>query len=427
MERFTMRQQGGELKKLGKELGIADGMPFLLAEPGADLRAWAESLGIDVTQYLTEREIKDAPLMSFDAVVNRFLLSVCSGSRSPHTWLAAAQHLATYLSFLEGRRVDWWQASKKHISEFHRLRVLSPAEGQKPLRESSWNACIGVVTRFYAWAVEEQIIERSPIGKRVRRFQDRMVEKHDFTERVPPEPVRFVTLDQYREFRKALMRGQASAGRNGLRNIAFADSLLSTGMRVNEACGLRVSLLPDPLSPQYTSKRTLPLSVVGKGRKRRQVQLSRRARQAIDMYVADERAAAVERLRRRVAQSDPEWLWLTERGTKMTSQRWEEIFSEASSESGIKCTPHFLRHTFAIYTLSEMLRLTIGSLSEVQGRQREYAKVIQNPLRQLQRLLGHSSIASTYIYLDVIEEHAAVVDEAIDQWTQEAFLDKGSD
>lgn len=422
MERFTFRTPDGPLKAVAKAFGLVDGMPFGLRDDGVELAEWAAALGLDLRRYLDGREIAAAPAMTYEPVVNRYLLTVCSASRSPKTWVAAAQHLATFFTFLEARGVDWRAVTKTHLVEYHRLRVLSPPDGQAPLKESSWNACIGAVSRFYTWAVEEKLLDESPIRKRTRRYLDRVVERNELTEHVPAEPIRFISLAQYREFRQALAGGADGRGRNGVRNVAFADTLLCTGIRVSEACGLKVSLLPDPQAARYRGLKTLPLSVVGKGRKRRQVQLSRAAREEIEVYVADERAAADERARRKGRAADTDSLWLTERGAPMTPPRWEEIFARASASTGIKCTPHFLRHSFAVYTLSALLRVTIGSVSKLQGRERQYAQVIQNPLRQLQHLLGHSSVASTYVYLDLIEEHSAMVDEAIDQWTQDAFV-----
>ena len=41
-----------------------------------------------------------------------------------------------------------------------------------------------------------------------------------------------------------------------------------------------------------------------------------------------------------------------------------------------------------------------------------YRRVIGDPLQKLQRLLGHASIASTYIYLDSLDEARMLVDKA---------------
>ena len=46
-----------------------------------------------------------------------------------------------------------------------------------------------------------------------------------------------------------------------------------------------------------------------------------------------------------------------------------------------------------------------------------YRQILNDPLRDLQRLMGHSHTTSTYIYLDFLEESEALVDESLADWT----------
>jgi hypothetical protein len=45
-----------------------------------------------------------------------------------------------------------------------------------------------------------------------------------------------------------------------------------------------------------------------------------------------------------------------------------------------------------------------------------YRRMVGDPLQKLQRLLGHASITSTYIYLDSLEESQALVEAAAERW-----------
>ena len=45
-----------------------------------------------------------------------------------------------------------------------------------------------------------------------------------------------------------------------------------------------------------------------------------------------------------------------------------------------------------------------------------YRRLIGDPLLKLQRLMGHSRIESTYIYLDHLDECQALIDAAVEQW-----------
>jgi hypothetical protein len=44
--------------------------------------------------------------------------------------------------------------------------------------------------------------------------------------------------------------------------------------------------------------------------------------------------------------------------------------------------------------------------------------MVGDPLQKLQRLLGHASITSTYIYLDSLEESRALVEAAAERWSE---------
>jgi hypothetical protein len=71
--------------------------------------------------------------------------------------------------------------------------------------------------------------------------------------------------------------------------------------------------------------------------------------------------------------------------------------------------------------LSMLIREQIGSVAvprpDAQGA--AYRRMIGDPLQRLQRLLGHASIISTYIYLDTVSEAQFLVDDAVDRWAAE--------
>ena len=45
-----------------------------------------------------------------------------------------------------------------------------------------------------------------------------------------------------------------------------------------------------------------------------------------------------------------------------------------------------------------------------------HRRLIGDPLLKLQRLLGHSRIESTHIYLDCMEESQEMIDAAVEAW-----------
>jgi integrase len=115
----------------------------------------------------------------------------------------------------------------------------------------------------------------------------------------------------------------------------------------------------------------------------------------------------------------------------MTPPAWEAVFRRASERCrrcgiDIDVTPHMLRHTFAVHMLSMLIREQIGTVLHDKQQARcesagaaVYRRMIGDPLQKLQRLMGHASIASTYIYLDSLEESRALVDAAVERWASE--------
>jgi len=111
----------------------------------------------------------------------------------------------------------------------------------------------------------------------------------------------------------------------------------------------------------------------------------------------------------------------------VAAETWESIFRRANLRCrdhgiDIDVSPHTLRHTFAVHMLEMLIREQIGAVLDSRNGKATgagdaaYRRMIGDPLQKLQRLMGHASIASTYIYLDSVEESRALVDAAVARW-----------
>jgi len=125
--------------------------------------------------------------------------------------------------------------------------------------------------------------------------------------------------------------------------------LYGLGLRISELASIRVS----DISNQW-------IEVVGKGNKRRQIPLLPSLFEEIENY-------------KRVA--SPQVFLFEKKGQPMSSAQIRYLFNKLFKKSGIKATPHQLRHSFATHLLQNGAR--ISDVSE---------------------LLGHSSMVSTQIY-----------------------------
>lgn len=151
-----------------------------------------------------------------------------------------------------------------------------------------------------------------------------------------------------------------------LRDRALLEMLYATGCRASELSNLRLRDLR--LKERYCKCH-------GKGSKQRMAPLGDAAIEAVEMYL--------QRLRPRlesVNPKEPDWLFLSRSGRRLRREAVWELVKKYALIAGIpgKVSPHTLRHSFATHLLA-------GGAD----------------LRQVQEMLGHSSIATTQIYTHV--------------------------
>lgn len=186
----------------------------------------------------------------------------------------------------------------------------------------------------------------------------------------------------------ALLR-QALHTRYPARNTALLQLLLQTGLRLGECATL------DWQDITFGERHGSVTVRAGKGHKSRQVPLNDSARQALADYVAA--SLNVEPTLQEVAKAWPTRaagslpLWTSERGSRWSVREMSRMVAELVRVCAVReavpaeTTPHSLRHTFA----TRYLRRHPG---DIVG---------------LARLLGHSSIQTTQIYVQPTEADIA--------------------
>ena len=121
------------------------------------------------------------------------------------------------------------------------------------------------------------------------------------------------------------------------------------------------------------------------------------------------------------APAEPAALWLSEVGLPVAPNTWEITFARASRRcqaAGLPFDvhPHQLRHSFAVHMLALLIRQGFGDAHKDQDLSgAAYRRLLGDPLQQVQRLLGHTSIATTYIYLDHLASCQHTVDAAVEE------------
>lgn len=289
--------------------------------------------------------------------------------------------------------------------------------------------------------------------------------------------IALVTMPEFQRFCDVGLRGFTADGdfrpgardRNGARNALFAELLFTTGLRLEEASSLlAMEIAP---APKRGPARLRLATRLTKGDKGRTIIIPRSIIAALRQYIELERAIAVAAFRTREAWDaidpiycrrpssrshvlvsarrggrlaldeltpaerqrivlvdargrpiEPAALWLSEIGLPVAPNSWEKVFERASRRCGaarlrIKITPHQLRHAFAVHMLAMLIRKTIADADseEHDPSSAAYRRLLGDPLHTVQRLLGHSSIETTYIYLD----HLAGLQDTVDQAVEE--------
>ena len=165
----------------------------------------------------------------------------------------------------------------------------------------------------------------------------------------------------------------ALGGRNRWRDEALVALMLETGLRNFEARAVNF----DHLS--FRDERPSIGHVLvpeGKGRKRRTVPFPPDVWRALCFLKRD-----IEERYGPEAIKDDAPVFLLESGARMGRDGMRMLFKRLSERAGLWVTPHMLRHTYAITMVKRGLHITV-----------------------LQKFLGHASIETTMIYLQLTED-----------------------
>ena len=270
-----------------------------------------------------------------------------------------------HLQFERGLSKNTIVAYQRDLRKFHDICKKSPIEsgpeeistllsnmhktGQSARSQSRM---LSSLRGFYNWAQEEKYITQNPILLFENPRQNRTIP---------------VVLSE-KEVQKILdvipMNEQFST-----RDKAIIELLYACGLRVSEACKLKLSLLR--IKDGY-------IIVTGKGNKQRLVPIHQEAIKYLELYLQDERPNTKPKT------NDSDTVFLSNRGGSLTRQSIFIKLKRFAALAGIKknISPHTMRHSFATHLIER------GA-----------------DLRVVQQLLGHESITTTEIYTHISAKH----------------------
>jgi integrase/recombinase XerC len=151
-----------------------------------------------------------------------------------------------------------------------------------------------------------------------------------------------------------------------LRDHALLELLYGAGLRISEACALRLD---------DVDLRAATVTVTGKGEKVRRVPIGAPAAEALDRYLSDGRSALA-------GDASPAGIvFLNLVGRPLSPRDARRVLARFTLPDGRSLHPHAFRHAFATHMLE-------GGAD----------------LRVVQELLGHADLATTQVYTHVTRD-----------------------
>ncbi|MER5641581.1 integrase [Kitasatospora sp. NPDC002227] len=369
------------------------------------------------------------------------------------------------LSFLSLRGVRWRDASEQDLSDYRDWRCNSPLN-ERRIGGAKWDREAAAFTRLYRWA------KADPMPVDVGRREHRAA--HSVSSRVS-----WLTPRTWRLWSNIGLRGHTHLGvpepgwaaRTEERNTSFVQLTLSSGLRRQEGGALLTFELPTQRLRHGRYCHGLVAAALTRSKRSRTFYASVDALGQVDAYVQSERAWAIARAQEagryeRISQMrlitevthgrvpkvrwvdragregeqkldlldwrerrwlfmegpdgpEPAWLWLTEQGLPMLTDRWNTVFRNAN----LRCeevlltsdqrklgrdfrlaevrgkspwaTPHSARHSMALYMLILLNKLMETRFGLKPADRRDFALLFGDPWFLVMTLLGHADVETT--------------------------------
>ena len=297
---------------------------------------------------------KTVKAVSWKEAIDRYELFLNARSISPETKKHYRIHLHNFFEHVTGLDLDLEPGDVRieHLRAYQcGLLTGETARRRKPLNPATVSGITTAIVGFFFFLHEEEVIEKNPASR---------LEHPRIRQRLPGAVL------SVREMHK-LLDSVDDITPWGLRDRALLELLYATGIRRNEALGLDLADLD-------LKEREIRI-VNGKGGKGRVIPLTRSCAIVIESYV--------ERARPVLARKSPHSinaLFLSRVGTRMHSNLLYDLLLALKEKTGLKkpLTPHTFRRTFATHLLKSGVSL-----------------------RHIQKLLGHTSLDTTAVYLRV--------------------------
>lgn len=254
------------------------------------------------------------------------------------------RHMERILEYLETENFN--KINENTIREF-----LSYESNKKSWSPKTYRTFLQSIRTFFRWGLSRNYVIKNPTDR---------IEKPKLPHRLP----RCLTMSEIQKVFMCARQYRWLYKFERTRNLAILYTFLYTGIRLNELLHLRIQDVNIDSHEIYIHK--------GKGGKNRIVPIHSELAVVIRDYINE----------REDVSKVSKWFFTGIHSDKrLYEKNVQELCRKMSVKSGIKFTPHMLRHTFARMVCEADVNLF-----------------------KLKELLGHSHVNTTQIYLSVSNE-----------------------
>ena len=283
--------------------------------------------------------------------------------------LAAYLEYCEYRKELDGKTLKAYRIDLRQYFEY--ICVDEPDKEKieeyvthlhKSYKQKTVKRKIASIKAFYNYLEETEIIAESPFRKIKVKFKETVT----LPRIIPREEIEKLLNHMY----QCLNENDKASRKFMLRDVAVIEVFFATGARVYEISNIRDDSI---------NLNTGLIRLMGKGGKERYVQISNTSILEVLKKYYDENEQAIKK---------SGYFFVNNRESRYTEQSIRLMLKKYTKQAGIErnITPHMFRHSFATYLIEEGVDVSC-----------------------VQRILGHSSIKTTQIYIHIAAKKQAEI------------------
>ena len=246
--------------------------------------------------------------------------------------------LKKFQNFLDSHRKDFTQVKIDDVTDFMK------DQKSKKISSRSIARTLAALRHFYKYLKEESKINENPVES---------IETPEINKHLPE----YLTINEIEELFQSIVEDDIYE----LRDKAIFELMYSSGLRISEACGLKI---------QEIDLENMFINVKGKGGRERLVPFGEKSKILLLKYI---KSARKDILKNR----ESNYLFISKKSENLNRKSAWRLLKKYIERTKIKkiVTPHTFRHSFATHLIEN-----------------------KADLRSVQELLGHIDISTTQVY-----------------------------